>query len=35
MSPHQEENTLEIELIKLYLIGVDFCNIIPNFKISY
>jgi len=35
MSPDYEVNTQEIELIKLYLIGADFCNIIANFKFSF
>jgi hypothetical protein len=35
MSPDYEVNTQEIELIKLNLIGADFCNNLPNFKFSY
>jgi hypothetical protein len=35
MSPLNEVNTQEIELIKLNLIGADFCNIIPKFKFRF
>ncbi len=35
MSPVYEVNTQEIELIKLNLIGADFCNNFPKFKFSF
>ena len=35
MSPDYKVNTKEIELIKLNLIGADFCYIIPKFKFSF